>query len=133
MPSCVCGVSSADDFATGSSAGAGSGMVAGCSAIASSASVDVETTVGVSCAGESTEPATGIVSDFVTGSSMTILLVDSVGCACGAHGADTVPSAAAAGTVSTLTVPLQNAQHSAEAARMVPAIIELLLCLSFLF
>ena len=74
-------------------------MAVGCSLIASSAGVDAGTTVSVSCAGESTEPATGIVSDSVTGSSMTILLIGSVDCACGAHGADTARSAAAAGTV----------------------------------
>ena len=106
MPSCGCGVSSA-----------------GCSAIASSAGVDVGMSVGVSCTGEATEPATGIISDSVTGSVMSMLLIGSAGCACGAHGADAARSVVAAGTASTLAVPPQNAQHSAEAARTVPAMI----------
>lgn len=107
--------------------GAGFGIAADCSAIASSASVDVGMTVGVSYGhsffGESTEPATGTVSDSVTGSSMTILLIGSVGCVCGAYGADTTLSVADVGTAYTLAVPPQSAQHSAEEARTVLAMI----------
>lgn len=49
-----------------------------------------------------------VVRCAFTGSAMMMLLLGSMNCVCGAHGADTALSVAGAGTVSTLAVPPQH-------------------------
>ena len=80
-----------------SSSDVDSGTTVGDSSFVSSAGVGSGIATGVSCGqfcdGEAAEPVTGTVSGCVTGSVMMILLLGSLGCVCGAHGADTALSA----------------------------------------